>query len=193
MNWRGDPNLSHMSDDDYLRQLIQHLTDLAHANPDDARTLFLRGNAYLDRGDPENAIADYSRVLELTPGDAVALNNRGIALRQSGDADAAIRDYARAIEIDPEYRDAHNNMGIALSDKGEYERAITCYTEAIRIDPAYWYAYNDRGLALWAVGRRDEARQDYEAGEEVAGRLDEPRPPMRHPNPMRRRLAATHA
>ena len=62
LNWRGDPNLSHMSDDDYLRQLIQHLTDLAHANPDDARTMFLRGNAYLDRGDSaESAIADYTR------------------------------------------------------------------------------------------------------------------------------------
>ena len=60
-------------------------------------------------------------------------------------------------------------MGIALSDKGEYERAITCYTEAIRIDPAYWYAYNDRGLALWAVGRRDEARQDYEAVKRLLG------------------------
>ena len=116
MNWKNDPNLSSMSDFDYLTQVAQSLTDAIHANPDDARAWFLRGNAYLDRGQYEFAASDYSKVIELTPDDAVAYNNRGIAHRNSGFTDLAVSDYTKALGLDPNYRDAHNNLGMALSD-----------------------------------------------------------------------------
>ena len=119
MNWKNDPNLSAMSDNDHLTQVVHSLTETIHANPDDARAWFLRGNAYLDRGANEFAVSDYNKAIELVPDDAVAYNNRGIAYRNSGQTELAIADYNKAIELVPDYRDAHNNLGMALSDNGE--------------------------------------------------------------------------
>ena len=124
MNWKNDPNLSAMSDNDHLAQVAHSLTETIHANPNDARAWFLRGNAYLDRGENEFAVSDYSKAIELVPDDAVAYNNRGIAYRNSVQTELAITDYNKAIELEPDYRDAHNNLGMALSDKGDYEDAI---------------------------------------------------------------------
>ena len=169
VSWRNDPNLSATSDQDYLSQLVVGLTDAIDANPEDQRSYFLRGNAYLDGGDYEAAISDYTRAVGLDSGDAVAYNNKGIAHRSKGDPKTAIEDYTRAIELDPEYRDAYNNRGLALSDMGRYAEAVELYTKAIELDPGYWYAYNHRGLALWSLGDRDAAVRDYEKVAQLMG------------------------
>ena len=102
MNWKNDPNLSAMSDNDHLTQVAHSLTETIHANPDDARAWFLRGNAYLDRGANEFAVSDYNKAIELVPDDAVAYNNRGIAYRNSEDRrNSPIADYWKAIELVP--------------------------------------------------------------------------------------------
>ena len=95
-----DPDISPTSDRDYLSNTILHLTEVIHGNPDDQRALFLRGNAYLDTGDFEAAITDYTRVTESDTSDAVALNNRGIAHRGLADPDSAIADYNKALDLD---------------------------------------------------------------------------------------------
>ncbi len=71
-------------------------------------------------------------------------------------------DYRQALVLDIDYRDAYNNLGLVLSDQSAFEEAIRCFNRAIDLDPNYWYAYNHRATALWALGRREEARRDYE-------------------------------
>jgi Flp pilus assembly protein TadD len=46
---------------------------------------------------------------------------------------------------------------------------VHAYTQAITIDARDWHAYNNRGLALWALGRREDARRDYEKVKELIG------------------------
>lgn len=159
--YQHGPHLSHMSDRDYHVQVIQHLTARLREEPGDRRAYFLRGNAYLDHGDYQAAIDDYSRAIHLQP-DAVAYNNRGIAYRNLKDPQRAMADYRQALVLDIEYRDAYNNLGLVLSDQNAFEEAIRCFNRAIDLDPNYWYAYNHRATALWVLGRREEARRDYE-------------------------------
>ena len=161
MEYRHGPHLSHMSDQDYHVQVIQHLTDRLREEPQDRHAYFLRGNAYLDHGDYQAAIDDYSRALDLQP-DAVVYNNRGIAYRNLKDPQRATADYRQALLLDIDYRDAYNNLGLVLSDQSAFAEAIRCFNRAIDLDPNYWYAYNHRATALWALGRREEARRDYE-------------------------------
>ena len=89
-------------------------------------------------------------------------NNRGIAYRNLKDAQRAMADYRQALVLDVDYRDAYNNLGLVLSDQSAFAEAIRCFNRAIDLDPNYWYAYNHRATALWALGRRKEARRDYE-------------------------------
>jgi tetratricopeptide (TPR) repeat protein len=61
----------------------------------------IRGIAYGKKGEYDNAIADYTRAIEIDPNDAWAYCNRGGAYDEKGDYDKAIADYTQAIEIDP--------------------------------------------------------------------------------------------
>ena len=56
-----------------------------------------------DKGDLDQAIADYTQAIALDPKYAVAYNNRGIAYCDKGDLDQAIADYTQAIALDPKY------------------------------------------------------------------------------------------
>ena len=53
-SWNNDPNLSDMSDMDYLTGLIHSLTGKISEEPQVSSNYFLRGNAYLDSGKNQN-------------------------------------------------------------------------------------------------------------------------------------------
>ncbi|MBM3222257.1 MAG: tetratricopeptide repeat protein [Candidatus Tectomicrobia bacterium] len=161
VDWIPHPDLSHMSEQDYAWQVIQHLTAQLAVHPQDRLAYFLRGNAYLDQRHFTLACDDYTHAIELAPHDPIAYNNRGIAYRGLGQPERAIADYREALALDLSYRDAYNNLGLALSDLGQFEAAVQAYDRAIALDAGDWHAYNNRGLALWALGRQDEARRDY--------------------------------
>ena len=100
MEWVYGADLRLMGERDYAAQLIQHLSGQIRANPEDRRSYFLRGNAYLDQGAFSLAIEDFTRAIELDPQDPVAYNNRGIAHRSLEQTEQAIEDYRQALVLD---------------------------------------------------------------------------------------------
>ena len=77
----NDGNLSGKSDKDYLGELVLSLTQDLYADPNSVELLFKRGNAYLDLGLYEEAIIDYTGILQVETIDSRAWNNRGICYR----------------------------------------------------------------------------------------------------------------
>jgi tetratricopeptide (TPR) repeat protein len=55
-----------------------------------------RGNAYYDKKDWQNAIADYTHALTLRPKFPTAMNNRGLAKKHAGDIAGGDADIAAA-------------------------------------------------------------------------------------------------
>ena len=51
---------------------------------------------------------------------------------------------------------------MARQAKGDTQGAVADYTRAIRIKPRYPLAYANRGLTLLALGKDDEAAEDFE-------------------------------
>ena len=86
------------------------------------------------KGEPERAVADLNRALDLDPNDASAWYNRGIAYDDLGDRDHAIADYTRAIRLEPNDALYYNNRGNSLIGKNDYEHAMADYDRAIRLD-----------------------------------------------------------
>ena len=74
--------------------------------PQDAEAYNSRGLAYCDKGNLDQAIADYDQAIALDPQFALAYYNRGLAYYGKGDLDRAIADYDEAIALDPEYIDS---------------------------------------------------------------------------------------
>src|SRR5262245_65201540 len=58
-----------------------------------------RGNGWLNKGELERAIDDYSLAIAFDGGHAGAYHNRGLARMQKGDLDGALEDFDRSLEL----------------------------------------------------------------------------------------------
>jgi tetratricopeptide (TPR) repeat protein len=119
------------------------------------------GYALYQKGELDDAIAQYRKALEINPVYKDARNNLGVALFAKGDLDGAIAQCRKALEINPAYEDAHDNLGLALFTKGDLEEAITHYKKALEIKPDYAEAHNNLGLALFTKGDLEGAIAQY--------------------------------
>ena len=115
------------------------------------------GNALLQSGDADKAIAQYQAALQIKPDDAVACYNLGNALLQQGNGDQAAAFYQRALEIKPDYAMAHYNLGNVLLQKGSVDEAIAHYRKTLEIKPDFVDARNNLGNAFLLKGNVDEA------------------------------------
>ena len=70
------------------------------STPDERRNPYeRRGYAYLRKGDSDNAIADFTKVLEFYPQASDVYKLRGDAYLQKGDFDRSAADYTKATEL----------------------------------------------------------------------------------------------
>ena len=119
------------------------------------------GAVLLQKGNVDEAVAQFQKTLQINPDDAKAYVNLGLALCRKGNVDEGIAQYQKALPIDPDSVEARVNLGNALLQKGEVDAAIAQYQQTLRIDPDYADAYNDLGSALCQKGYVDEAITQY--------------------------------
>jgi len=136
-------------------------SDVVSKSPDKARPITSRGDCYLDLGQWDKAIADYSRAIQLKPYYAKAWCNRGVVYGKLEQWDKAIADYSTAIGIEPGYTKALFNRGISYGSLGQWTRAIDDYSRAIGNDPDYYQAWSNRGIAWDHLGQWNKAIADY--------------------------------
>lgn len=122
--------------------------------PDDAADLLAQGNELANAGRFEEALARFSRAVELAPNDSYAWANRGIALVNQGAFDAAVPDLDQAHALDPRNAVVFRARGLLAERKGEFDAAIGHFTTAIDIDPGSGFAWGHRAKAHW---RRQDA------------------------------------
>jgi tetratricopeptide (TPR) repeat protein len=122
------------------------------------------------QGKSEEAIADYTRAIELpgAPAEPVAnaLVNRGVVRGQQGKSEEAIADYTRAIELPgapaEQVANALVNRGWARYQTNEYESFLSDTERAIRADATNPSANANLGLARLAVRKDAEALVAYQ-------------------------------
>lgn len=120
------------------------------------------GNALLQQGRTEEAIAQYQETLRLKPDFAEAHYYWAGALSIQGKVDEAIAHYTESLRLKPDYTEAHNDLGNLLARSGRAEEAIAHYTEVLRLKPDYADAHNNLAGALLQQGRVREAIAQYE-------------------------------
>ncbi|MGO8743220.1 MAG: tetratricopeptide repeat protein, partial [Limisphaerales bacterium] len=120
------------------------------------------GNALVQEGAVDEAIAHFQKALQIKPDYAEAHNNLGNALLQKGSVNEAMVHYQKALQIQPDYADAHYNLGNALLQRGAVAEAIVHFQKALQIQPDYAQAHNNLGNALLQTGAVDEAIAHYQ-------------------------------
>ena len=104
---------------------------VAHGQSNEASRHIDHGDDWMDKGEYDKAITEYSEALRLDRASKRAFNNRGYAWYKKGQKDKAVSDYSEGIRLQPRYVQALNNRGYALSDLGKLDAAIADFSKAL--------------------------------------------------------------
>ncbi len=118
------------------------------------------GDAFLDAGRYDRAIAEFTDAIELDPNAVDAYVGRGLAFINLDELEDALADFDIALELDPENSDAYNGRGLIFYYQDDNENAIEDYTLAIENDSENYIAYYNRGLVYFNQGDYDLAISD---------------------------------
>ena len=118
-------------------------------SPDDAAALSNRGNVRLALGDPNGAIADQTRSIELAPEELDPHLNRGTAEETLQDWAAAEADYLWILERDATDASALYNLGNVRGSTGDWDSARRLYEQAADARPGFAMARSSAALAAW--------------------------------------------
>ena len=122
-----------------------------------------RGNAYLDIGDSDNAIADYTQAIRIDPKYATAVNNRAYAYLAKGELPQALANSRMAVQLEPKDASFFDTRGTIYQKVGALDRAIADFDMALRLDPKYPGVLARRGLVYETKNDIARARADYQA------------------------------
>lgn len=139
---------------------------LIQSDPNNAWAYNLRATAYKEKGQLDQAIADYGQRLRLQS-DAAGYNNRGNVWDRKQEYDKALADYSQAIELDTNNAVAYNNRGNTWRAKQKYDKALADYDQALRLDPNYADAYCNRGYAWDKKKDYAKAIADYDRAKKL--------------------------
>jgi tetratricopeptide (TPR) repeat protein len=120
-----------------------------------------RAGAYLhlntENYDPEQAMRDFERAIQIDPNNACAFEERGRAKIQNGDYDRGFKDFEQSLKLDPKRASTFLARADAFAKQGNYDLALRDFDRAITIAPNNAYAFEAR-----AVAKANVANGDYE-------------------------------
>jgi hypothetical protein len=151
-----DKNDGTFADDPTIKSLTAKLAE----NPDDAPSLYRRGQVYASKGAYSLAIRDFDDSLRLNPKDVEAFNNRCWARTVVGDLQAALKDCNEALRLRPNFVDALDSRGLVNLKSGQTKNAIADFDAALRINPRLTSSLYGRGLAKQRSGSISEGELD---------------------------------
>ncbi|MFJ8582543.1 tetratricopeptide repeat protein [Micromonospora sp. NPDC093277] len=123
-----------------------------------------RAQVYGMSGRLEEALADYSSVIEVDPNFHDHYFNRGNVLRRLGRNKEAIEDYERALRLSPPFPEAYYNRGDARLELGDVDGALADFDRVLELDPEHVDARLNRAALRCDLDDVDGAWADVTAG-----------------------------
>lgn len=127
----------------------------------DVESYWKKGSSYYFQKDYDQAIAYYTKALELDPKDILAYDGRGKAYIAQEKYEEAIADYNQAIAINSNYAAFYNHRGAAYYRKGDIEQSLKDYNKTLQIDPDFALTYNNFGVMYHDQGNDKKAIYYY--------------------------------
>ena len=121
-------------------------------NPDDAAALSNRGNVRLALGDPEGAIIDQNRAIEISPEDFDPYLNRGIAEEALKLWEDASNDYKYVLKKNPNDVSALYNLGNVMGSMDNWSEARSLFSQAASSNQNIAMAMSSEALSIYQLG-----------------------------------------
>ena len=103
-----------------------------------------RGDVYIKLAQYDNAIADYSKIVELKPDKADSYYDRGKIYVQTKNYKKAIADFDKAIEMDPENIKFYMTRGNCYQTMGEKKKAKADFAKVKKLEDKIRKDFNKR-------------------------------------------------
>jgi Caspase domain/Tetratricopeptide repeat len=145
-----------LADDPTIKSLTAKLVE----NPDDAGSLYRRGQVYASKGAYDLAIKDFGDTIRLNPKDVEAYNNRCWVRAVTGELQPALRDCNEALRLRPNFVDALDSRGLVNLKSGLNKNAVADFDAALRINPRLTSSLYGRGLARQRSGATSDGEVD---------------------------------
>jgi tetratricopeptide (TPR) repeat protein len=121
----------------------------------------LRANVRLDKGQPQDALADCEAITSLIPEKSEGYDCRGRAHRALRNYPLALADFDDALRKQARFWPALYNKGTVYALQGQAQQAIASYTAALAINDSHDESYAQRGTLRIAAGDVEGARADF--------------------------------
>jgi tetratricopeptide (TPR) repeat protein len=142
-------------------EALQWLEKTLQANPKNLRAWYQKGWISVT-SDPDGAMLDFQKTLEIQPGFAMAHRDLGIILLQKGRFGEAATHLEQAATLGLAHPRLYNFLGIAYSRTGRYRDAVKVYTKALDQEPNFAEAHLNLSYVYEKLNRPQAARAQYE-------------------------------
>ena len=146
----------------WAEKAVNAAKEAARLNDNLAEAHFALGSVYQATGQPEMAVAEDRRGLELDPNSDNGFRQLGNAHLSLGRNNEALDAYKKATEIDPYYWFNFNVLGNAYFQTGNYRAALSAFHQVTKLDPDNAYGYDNIGAVYIVQGRWAEAVPVYQ-------------------------------
>lgn len=128
-----------------------------------ANTYNSRGKLYFDQGKIKEALADYTRGIELDPDLGELYINRAAVYGMMGNLQQALTDVNKGLELDPDNANGYLNRSLIYISNQDFVNAEKDHTEFLKYkanDPDILY---ERGVVRTNLGKFQLALEDFNA------------------------------
>lgn len=157
-NEQGDVSAAEQA----YRKAVDDYGLVAVETPEAPGVFLSRAQTYSKLNEPDAALADFARAIELDPGSAIAYNGRGLIYEQQGRFDDALADYEHVVSLLPNDPVGWRNHADALLALDRFDDALESYTHALEHAPQFVEARLGHARAEAALGHWDAAISDVE-------------------------------
>jgi len=137
--------------------------------PKPAVELYEKGMESAGRNEPEKAIDNLKRAIELYPEFALALNELGVQYLKKGELDKAAEVLARAVQLAPDAPEPSLNYGIVLLQQKKFEEAEKQLRVAVKKNDGAFTAHLYLGIALIHFKNYTEAETQLQKAVTLGG------------------------
>ncbi len=128
---------------------------------------FNKGYDHALEGKFNEAVAQYSKALELNPNYANAYYNRGWVYYQLTNYTDCVRDMSKVIAYDDTFQPAYMMRGTAYYSLQFYQKAFADYQKAVELNPKDKISLNNMGLIMEQENKNEEALKYYNLALEI--------------------------
>ena len=157
-------NLRELNDTDRAMKALQKCVAI---NPEMTDAWINLGQISAKLKNPD-AVRYFDSALRINPNDVNTLHAKADFLRDQNDLVGAIALYKKLNTLDIQYDEGFFNAGLLYLDLDSMTQAREMFDLAIKVNPINISAYAYRGVANEQLGRKQDAKKDYETALRMA-------------------------